>query len=252
MNTSGSELLSQPGYVPDWPAPAGVRSWQSTRSGGVSRGDYSSFNLALHVGDSDLHVAENRQRLARALDLPAEPSWLEQVHGHRILDFDRGDSGAADGAVTSKPGVVLAIMTADCLPVLLASKNGQRIAVAHAGWRGLASGVIGNAVRALGGEPGDLVAWLGPAIAQPAFEVGDEVRAAFVDRDPALAAAFESNPRGRWQADLFALARSALERSGVHRVHGDVTCTYTEAETYFSHRRQAPCGRMATLIWRDF
>lgn len=264
------------GFSADWPAPPGVRSWQTTRAGGVSSGSYASLNLGLHVGDRPECVAANRDRLATQLDLPQAPHWLDQVHGTRILDLDRGDRGSADGAVTRAAGVVLAVMTADCLPVLLATADGSAIGVAHAGWRGLADGVLEQAVAALADDPAQIVAWLGPAIAQDSFEVGDEVRAALLARDPGAAdasatavvgpamadpgvpdlvaadpAAFRANSRGRWQADLHGLARRALERAGVGSIHGRPDCTFSHPDRYFSHRREAPCGRMVTLIWRE-
>jgi YfiH family protein len=241
--------MSLPGFAADWPCPPRVRTWQTVRGGGVSAGSYANMNPAPHVGDDTAAVAANRERLVRALALPAEPRWLEQVHGTRILDIDAGESGPADGAVTATPGTVLTVMTADCLPVLLAAADGTAVGVAHAGWRGLAAGVLEAAVAAFSQQPAELAVWLGPAIARDAFEVGAEVRAAFVAADPAAAAAFMPNQRGRWQADLYALARQRLSRAGVERVYGSPQCTFTDAERYFSHRREAPCGRMASLIW---
>lgn len=207
------------------------------------------MNLALHVADDPGAVAANRARLRTALRLPTEPSWVEQVHGTRILDLDGEALGPADGAVTARPGVVCAVLTADCLPVLLSDKAGQRVGVAHAGWRGLLNGVLPAAVAALRCQPDELVAWLGPAIGQAAYEVGAEVREAFVARAPAAEMRFDPNSQGRWQADLYGLARDALAKSGVSQVHGGGYCTFSEAERFFSHRRQAPCGRMATLVW---
>jgi YfiH family protein len=171
------------------------------------------------------------------------------VHGTRILDLDGEAVGPADGAVTARRGVVCAVLTADCLPVLLCDAAGRRVGVAHAGWRGLLNGVLPAAVAALRCPPDELVAWLGPAIGQAAFEVGAEVREAFLAGSSAAEARFAPNARGRWQADLYGLARDALAQSGVRSVHGGGYCTYTEAERFFSHRRQAPCGRMATLVW---
>jgi len=243
--------MSLPGYAADWSAPPGVRTWQTVRAGGVSREAYASLNLGLHVGDSAADVERNRLVLRDRLSLPAEPVWLDQVHGTRILDVDRGATGSADGAVTSRPGVVLAVMTADCLPVLLASDDGRQIGVAHAGWRGLAAGVLADAVAAFDRPPAALVAWLGPAISGPAFEVGNEVREAFLAQDPAAAEAFRQNARGRWQANLHLLARQRLAAAGVTTIHGEPDCTYGDAGRFFSHRREAPCGRMATLIWRE-
>ena len=243
--------MSLAGYKADWPAPATVRTWQTTRSGGVSGGSWQSLNLGAHVGDRPEAVARNRQLLAQELRLPTGPRWLDQVHGTRILHPDRGETGSADGAVTMTPGVVLAILTADCLPVMLATRDGRRIGVAHAGWRGLAAGVLAAAVAAFECPPSSLLAWLGPAIGQSAFEVGPEVRAAFMARDEAAAECFSPNPRGRWQADLGGLARRQLQRSGVAAIHGRPQCTFSDPARYFSHRREAPCGRMATLIWME-
>jgi YfiH family protein len=243
--------MSEAGYPADWPAPPGVMTWQTTRVGGVSRGAYSSMNLGLHVGDDSEAVAKNRARLQSVIDSPREPHWLEQVHGNRILDLDRGETGQADGAVTTKCGEVLVIMTADCLPLLLASKDGKQIGVAHGGWRGLANGIVETVVAAFACEPAELLVWLGPTIGQDNFEVGSEVREAFVATHPESDSLFVLNPAGRWQADLAGLARQALARSGVRDVHGQAPCTFADSAHYFSHRREAPCGRMASLIWRE-
>ena len=234
------------GFAPDWPAPPNVRAWVTER-GSAAR--YGALNLALHVGDDATAVAANRDRLRAALELPSEPHWLEQVHGIRVLDLDREDGLQADGAVTSRAGVACVVMTADCLPVLLCDRDGTRVGVAHAGWRGLLSGVLPAAVAALRLDPEDLIAWLGPAIGQAAYEVGAEVRDAFVAGSAAASLRFEPNARGRWQADLYGLARDSLAAAGVRSVHGGGFCTYTEADRFFSHRREAPCGRMATLVW---
>lgn len=239
------------GFAPDWPAPEHVRAFVTCRTGGVSTGAYASLNLGTHVGDDPDAVAENRRRVAERLGLPSEPRWLEQVHGTTILDLDRDGPAPADGAVTGRPGVVCVVVTADCLPVLLTNRHGTRVGVAHAGWRGLAAGVVENAVRALGSPPSEILAWLGPAIGPGAFEVGDEVRAAFAAAGFETADAFVRNARGRWQADLYTLARQSLARSGVTAVYGGGACTYTDAERFFSHRREAPCGRMASLVWID-
>lgn len=243
--------MKAPGFVADWPAPPGVRTWQTTRQGGVSEGAYRSFNLGLHVGDVPPAVAANRARLVEALGLPAEPAWLEQVHGNRILRLDDGETGSADGAVTSARGTVLAVMTADCLPVLLATTDGSRIGVAHAGWRGLAAGVLTRAVAAFGREPAELVAWLGPAIGPAAYEVGGEVRAAIAETDTGALGAFAPNARGRFQLDLYRIARRQLGQAGVGAIHGGDACTFADPERYFSHRREGPCGRMASVIWRE-
>ena len=242
-------MSAVPGFAPDWPAPANVRAWVTER-GSAAR--YGALNLALHVGDDAKAVALNRGRLRAGLGLHSEPRWLEQVHGTRILDLDREHGpAAADGAVTAVPGSVCAVLTADCLPVVLCSSDGRRVGVAHAGWRGLLEGVLPAAVAAIRTDPAHLMAWLGPAISQAAYEVGGDVRDAFVARDAAAAAKFAPNTRGRWQADLYGLARDALAAAGVRSVHGGGFCTYTDSQRFFSHRREAPCGRMATLAWLD-
>jgi polyphenol oxidase len=241
-------MSNVPGFAPDWPAPPNVRAWVTER-GSAAR--YGTLNLALHVGDDARAVAANRARLRAVLELPSEPRWLSQVHGIRVLDLDRERASEADGAVTREAGVVCAVLTADCLPVLLCDREGRQVGVAHAGWRGLLNGVLPTAVAALGADPANLLAWLGPAIGQAQYEVGAEVRDAFVARSPSASRRFIENSRGRWQADLYGLARDALAATGVRSVHGGGFCTYTEAERFFSHRREAPCGRMGTLIWLD-
>jgi len=237
--------------TPDWPVPASVRVCATLRGGGASDGAYASLNLASHVGDREACVAENRRRLGAALALPSEPLWLNQVHGVAVARLaDRGASALADAAVAFEPGQVCAVLTADCLPVVLADRGGTRVAVAHAGWRGLAAGVLQSAIAALGVPASQLAAWLGPAISQPAFEVGAEVRAAFLASSPKYDAGFTENPRGRYQADLYALARLALEQAGVSSVHGGGWCTFGDPERFFSHRRDGGrTGRIATLAW---
>jgi hypothetical protein len=242
-------------YAPAWQAPPGVRAAFSTRAGGASAGPWASLNVATHVGDDPVAVRENRRRLHASLALPAEPRWLEQVHGTDILDADAADPRAiaarADAIVTRGAGVVCAIQVADCLPVLLASRDGGVLGAAHAGWRGLAAGVLERTVDALAVESDGLTAWLGPCIGPEAFEVGEEVRAAFLDEDGGAGGAFVPNARGRWQCDLVALARRRLARRGVTRVASDGRCTFREAGRFFSHRREAPCGRMVALLWRE-
>jgi purine-nucleoside/S-methyl-5'-thioadenosine phosphorylase / adenosine deaminase len=236
---------------PDWPAPAHVRAAVTTRAGGVSVGPYASLNLGAHVGDAPTAVAANRRRLAAALALPGQPHWLTQVHGSDVVPLDGAPRAGhtADAAYTRNCGVVCCVQTADCLPVLLTDRAGTVVGIAHAGWRGLAGDVLGNLVAAMAIDPAALVAWLGPAISQPAYEVGAEVRDACLARDPAAAGAFAANARGRWQADLYALARGALGHAGVDAVYGGGSCTFADAGRFFSHRRVAPCGRMASLIW---
>jgi YfiH family protein len=240
--------------APDWPAPPGIRAAFTLRSKGVSQPPFAACNLALHVGDDPRAVAENRGRLRASLELPAEPAWLEQIHGRHVVDLDGSaplDSPArGDAAVTRAPGRVCAIQVADCLPVLFAAADGSAVGAAHAGWRGLAGGVLEATVRAMQTPPGAVLAWMGPAIGPAHFEVGEEVRAAFLAADAGAAAAFTANPRGRWQCDLYALARRRLAAVGVSSVHGGGWCTYADAERFFSYRRDARCGRMAALIWR--
>ncbi|HDP88829.1 MAG TPA: peptidoglycan editing factor PgeF [Thioalkalivibrio sp.] len=235
---------------PDWPAPATVCAVTTTRRGGVSARPFDAFNLATHVGDEPQAVAANRRALAAALGLPAEPVWLEQVHGAGVVDAARTQGmSAADASVALGPRAVCVVQTADCLPVLFCSRRGDRVGAAHAGWRGLAGGVLEATVAALDVDPGELLAWLGPAIGPAAFEVGDEVRAAFLADDAGSADCFSVNPRGRWQADIFALARRRLARLGLREVHGGGLCTYTDAARFYSYRRDRDTGRMASLIW---
>jgi YfiH family protein len=236
----------------DWPAPPGVRVLSSFRGGGASVAPYASLNLGDRVGDHSQAVAHNRQALIAAAGLPAEPVWLEQVHGVHVADLDEpGPYGPADAAVTRRAKRVCAILTADCLPVVFATESGDTIAAAHAGWRGLSAGVIEAAVQAIGASPQHLIVWLGPAIGPQHFEVGAEVRQAFIRADPGDVDAFEKNAQGRFMADLAWLARRRLKRLGISRVHGGGECTYARADRYFSHRRDGITGRQGTFIWRE-
>jgi YfiH family protein len=237
---------------PDWGAPAGVRALSTQRAGGVSAAPYESLNLGDHVGDVPAAVTENRRRLRQAAALPAEPLWLRQIHGTRVVDLDAGPpEGGADAAYTRRPGRICAILSADCLPVLLAAEG--VVAAAHAGWRGLAAGVLEATVAALEVAPAALSAWIGPAIGVGHYEVGAEVRDALLDGHDAAATAsamnaFATNTRGRYMADLAMLARQRLARAGIRRIHGGTYCTYGSPH-YFSHRRDGRTGRQATLIW---
>lgn len=225
--------------IPDWPAPSRVRTLVTTRAWG---------NLATHVGDAPAHVAANRAILRQSL--PAEPIWLDQVHGVRcIAAAPAATGGAADAAWTDRRETVCAILSADCLPVLLCDRGGTVVAAAHAGWRGLAAGVIEATVAALARPPGELLAWLGPAIGPAGFEVGAEVRDVFVRADPAASEAFTGNRAGRWQADLFLLARQRLVRAGVNAIHGGKLCTWSNPQRFYSFRRDQHTGRQASLIW---
>jgi YfiH family protein len=237
-----------------WKLPPGVHAAFTTRLGGVSAAPWDSFNVGAHVGDAPAAVAANRARLKSLLSLPAEPGWLNQVHGIAVHDLDRAVPGAppptADSAIARERGRVCVIMVADCLPVLFASRDGTRVAAAHAGWRGLASGVIEQTVHAMDLPGRELTAWLGPAISREHFEVGDEVREAFVAGDSGASGAFERNTRGRWQADLIALAKRRLGALGVDEISGGGWCTFADRSRFFSHRRDGKGGRMAALIWR--
>jgi len=239
----------------EWRTPTGVRAAFTTRLGGVSEAPWDSFNVASHVGDAPESVRRNRVHLRTLANLPAEPAWLNQVHGIAVSDLDAGAaSGApatADATIARGAGRVCVVMVADCLPVLFASRDGGVIAAAHAGWRGLAAGVLERTVAAMGVAGGELTAWLGPAISREHFEVGEEVRAEFVAADRGADVCFTANNRGRWQADLVGLARRRLAAVGVADVSGGSWCTYTDAQRFYSHRRDGRGGRMAALIWRD-
>jgi YfiH family protein len=249
---------------PDWDAPARVKAFVTGRPGGVSTGPWGAadggggLNLGAGCGDDPRAVAENRARLAACL--PSAPRWLRQVHGTRVHvaaghGNDASGEPEADAAVTAHPGAVLAVLTADCLPVLLCDARARAVAIAHAGWRGMAGGVIERSVealRALAGGDAQVLAWLGPAIGPRAFEVGEDVVRAFCDADPASAAAFVPASRdGKWFADLYRLARLRLARLGVGDVRGGDHCTVSEPDRFYSHRRDRTCGRMAALIWLD-
>ena len=243
-------------FRPQWPAPSAVHVVSTLRGepggGGASRGPYGCFNLGSLVGDDPLAVAENRRILVREAGLPAEPAWLAQVHGFTVANLDEaGPPGPSDAAITRDSGKVCAILTADCLPIVFATDTGDTVAAAHAGWRGLAGGVIEATVRAMGTQPGRLIAWLGPAIEPAHFEVGGEVREALLSADPGAGDAFKANARGRYMADLGMLARRRLEDLGISRIYGGGECTYARADKYFSHRRDGVTGRQATLVWRE-
>jgi YfiH family protein len=254
--------------TPEWPTPPGVRAAFTLRSGGVSVAPYGSLNLGARIGDSPDAVAENRRRVREKLRLPAEPVWLEQVHGVEVVGLGAvdapanvaavGRAGAADdrpptgdASVALGAGQVCAIRVADCMPVLFAARDGSVVGAAHAGWRGLAGGVLEATIGRLGVSAADLIAWMGPAIGPKHFEVGEDVRAAFIAADAGAASAFAANARGRWQCDLYALARRKLSALGVSGIYGGGWCTFAEADRFFSYRRDGQCGRMAALIWME-
>ncbi len=235
--------------TPDWPVPDNIKAASTLRTGGSSTGCFSSLNLGLHVGDDAGSVAENRDRLKHGLKLPSDPFWLNQVHGSVVIDAASAIPGrSADASYSSMPGVVCSVMTADCLPVLFYNHKTGLIAVAHGGWRGLLNGVI-EATLAVTGP--DCIAWLGPAIGPQAFDVGAEVREAFVQKDVRLQQAFERLGTTKYRADIFAIGRCILQRQGVNQIYGGDCCTYSDPDRFFSYRRDGNTGRMATLIWRD-
>lgn len=244
--------LLQHCIVPDWPAPGSVRALQTTRAGGVSVAPYDSLNLGSHVGDAPLVVARNRMSL-NAL-LPGEPVWLEQVHGTVVANADTAScQPTADACVARRRASVCVVMTADCLPVLLCNLQGTVVAAVHAGWKGLAAGVIEATVSAMQVEGRQLMAWLGPAISQSAFEVGAEVRERFVKAGPASGSAFlpDGDSAQKFHADLYALARLRLVALGISRIYGGGHCTYRERDKFYSYRRDGETGRMGTFIWLD-
>lgn len=236
--------------LPDWPAPARVKCLMTTRAGGVSQAPWGSLNLGDHVGDDPAHVAANRARLRR--QLPAEPGWLRQVHSARVVELGRETDREADAVLTRQPAQVCAVLTADCLPVLLCDRAGSVAAAAHAGWRGLADGVLEATVAAMQVPPEGILAWMGAAIGAQAFEVGDEVRQAFVAQHAEASVAFVLQPTpGKWLADIYQLARIRLKHAGVQAIYGGGRCTFNEADSFYSYRRDGVTGRMAALIWLE-
>ncbi|MDD2915530.1 MAG: peptidoglycan editing factor PgeF [Gallionella sp.] len=244
--------------IPDWPAPAQVKAIQTTRQGGVSVAPYDNLNLGSHVGDNPLGVARNRMLLNTLL--PSEPVWLEQVHGTLVANADMASClPRADACIARQRGSVCVVMTADCLPVLLCDIQGTVVAAAHAGWKGLAAGVIEATVQTMEVAPQNLIAWLGPAIGREAFEVGEEVRAVFVEYDLQAASAFTPSPLmgegggegEKWLADIYALARLRMNTLGITQIYGGGYCTYREREQFFSYRRDGVTGRMGTFVWLE-
>jgi len=237
---------------PDWPAPVRVQAVSTTRTGGFSTGPYAALNLGTHVGDDPEVVERNRMLLVDAFGYAATPRWLDQVHGTGVIVADQCVNGAtADAAITSEPGIACAIMTADCLPVLFADRNGQQVAAVHGGWRGLVGGILEQTVDAFvarGVSAGNLMAWLGPAIGPAAYEVDATVVDSLADSDQR--AVVQTDPQ-HWQLDLYELARLRLAFSGVEAVYGGGLCTHSDAERFFSYRRDGACGRQATLIWLE-
>ena len=236
--------------VPDWPAPARVKAFITTRSGGVSSGPFQSLNLGDHVGDVPGDVAANRALLS--VFLPSTPVWLRQVHGTHVVAAESAESGVeADAAHSATPGIVCAILTADCLPVLICDRNGSQVAAVHAGWRGLSQSIIERAIEAMRVPPPELLVFLGPAIGPSHYEVGDDVRDAFINDDENAVTAFLPKANGKWLANLCELAQLRLRCLGVEAIYGGDCCTFSDAERFFSYRRDGQTGRMAALIWLE-
>jgi YfiH family protein len=235
-----------------------VHAWSTTRLQGVSDAPYQGLNLALHVGDSADAVQHNRQLLTQVLALPQSPLWLDQVHGYQVVNaaewagVDESEHCLqADAAYSPQAGDVCVVMTADCLPLLMCNRRGDRVAAVHAGWRGLAAGVIESTLTALQQPATELLVWLGPAIGPSAFEVGEEVRQVFIAEDAGAAAAFQQNRPGHYLADIYSLARRRLQACGVHAIYGGDYCTFDDADHFYSYRRDGKTGRQASLIWFD-
>ncbi len=237
--------------TPRWSVPRRVRAVCTTRRGGVSSAPWNDLNLGLHVGDDADCVRRNRARVVAALGLPAEPDWIRQTHSTQVVTLERESSRDADAAVTREPGRVAAVMIADCLPILVASRDGGEVAAIHAGWRGLAAGVVEAALARIESVPAELSAWIGPGISREYFEVGDEVREAFAARLDQVAEYFEPHGPGHWLCDLPGLAGYVLERAGVAEISRDPHCTHRDRGQFFSYRRDGVTGRMAALIWID-
>jgi YfiH family protein len=234
----------------DWPAPSNVKAYSTTRQGGHSAPPYDGFNLALHVGDDPQTVAQNRRLLQEDLCLPQAPVWLEQVHSNQVIELNQvNQTPTADASFTTRAGVVCAVLTADCLPVLFCDVEGGCVAAAHAGWRGLANGILENTVACLPVENSQILVWLGAAISRSAFEVGDEVYQRFIADNPATACAFMPHGQGHWLADLYQLARIRLQAIGVGKVVGGAYCTYSQTDLFYSYRRTPRTGRIASLIY---
>jgi len=244
-----SNFASLTCVVPDWQAPVNVTALTSTRTGGISQPPFDALNLGLHVGDEPQAVEENRRRLQQSFALPVEPVWLNQTHSNVVVNVDQSVDTAADGAYTCTPQTVLAVLTADCLPVVICDLEGQQLAVVHAGWRGLAKGIIANAVAHFQPDS-QLQAWLGPAIGAGRFEVGEDVLEAFVSRAADNEKCFiKGDTKGKYRADLYKLAASELASVGCSRVIGGNYCTYEQNNLFHSFRRDGTSGRMATVAW---
>lgn len=235
---------------PDWPAAKNIHAAVTLRTGGLSHGSFSSLNPAYHVSDESQNVSRNREIISTLLKLPSEPKWLQQVHGDRVIKVDLiTQPEPADASYSETSNIVCAVLTADCLPVLLASHDGKQIAAIHAGWKSLLAGIISNTVSAL--NTTNLMAWFGPAIGQDCFEVGSEVKTAFVNKSDIYSQAFNKTINNKYLLNIYQLARIELAMLGITQVYGGGFCTVTDKERFYSYRRDGDTGRMATLIWRD-
>ncbi len=242
------------GIRPDWPAPETVQAFTSTRKNGYSTGSYASLNLAQHVEDDSATVERNRDRLIEDFNLPSQPIWLQQTHSNAVITADDFQNPLvppeADASWTSNPNIVCAVLTADCLPVFFTNKQGDRVAVAHAGWRGALNGIITSSFLATGIAAGDCLVWLGPAIGAGDFEVGADVYQAFTSKNPENTIAFRQTDDQHWLCDIYQLARIECQQLGIHTIYGGEFCTYSDEEHFYSFRRDgAQTGRMASLIW---
>jgi len=238
-----------PMIEPDWPAPLLVQAFTTTRQSGFSVGAYASFNLGLHVDDDPQHVEQNRSLLLKACHLPNEPIWLNQTHSATVVNAENLTTNSADAIYSFKPNLVCAILTADCLPILLCDKNATCVAAIHAGWRGLAAGIIENTIAALNIPTANIMAWLGPAISAKNYEVGAEVREQFLAHDKNAELAFNPDENQKWQMDIYALAKQRLNQCDVQQIYGGNYCTYQQNDLFYSHRRDKISGRIASLIW---
>ncbi len=237
--------------VPDWPAPKNICAFTTTRLGGVSQGQYASLNLGLHVDDDPEAVAENRRLLIETLNIPNEPMWLNQVHGANVMNVvaEKLRDEGVDASYSTLPNQVCVIQTADCLPILLCTRNGTTVAAIHGGWRSLQQGIIANTVAAMQADPTTLLAWLGPAIGPEHFEVGPDVRALFMENDLSHSKAFTPGKNDRWLANIYLIARQQCQRLGINAITGGDLCTVSDPMRFYSYRRDGATGRQASLIW---
>lgn len=237
--------------LPNWPTPKNVKALTTTRENGVSAAPYDSFNLAVHVGDDPKNVRTNREKLINTLNLTSEPVWLNQTHSKKVIELNENCLKDADGSyvnVKNIPSPICAVLTADCLPILICNKQGTEIAALHAGWRGLFNGIIESGLSKFKSSPDDLFVWFGPAIGPNVFEVGEEVREQFVTLDRTLAPAFKPK-KEKYLMNIYLIAKKKLNALGVNNIYGGDLCTYSDEKRFFSYRRNNPTGRMASLIW---